>query len=145
FILFVYLTSHLGAAAFSTYLMLERKYRIIPDHLSIPLIIFGVLISPVNPLFEEAPIWFPLSLWERVGLPADAAGGRAASQCMNSLMWGLSTAGLLLAFRAAANWILKKESLGLGDVKMLSGVATWLGGQGIFWTLLIGATLGSLV
>src|SRR2546421_6408468 len=51
------------------------------------LIIFGVLISPVNPLFEETPIWFPLSLWERVGLPADAAGGRAASQCMNSLMW----------------------------------------------------------
>ena len=38
-----------------------------------------------------------------------------------------------------------REAMGLGDVKIMAGVAAWLGWQGALGTLLAGSVLGTLV
>lgn len=52
------------------------------------------------------------------------------------LLWGAATAYKLLR---------KREGMGMGDVKMMAMVGTFLGVQGTFATILIGTLLGSII
>jgi leader peptidase (prepilin peptidase) / N-methyltransferase len=54
----------------------------------------------------------------------------------------LAGAGTLLFIRTAANAYYKKDTLGLGDVKLMGAAGLWLGLDHIFLGLAIGAGLG---
>ena len=54
----------------------------------------------------------------------------------------LAGAGTLLLIRTAANAYYKKDTLGLGDVKLMGAAGLWLGLDHIFLALAIGAGLG---
>lgn len=57
-------------------------------------------------------------------------------------------AGILVSFccmfmlRTIANHIYKQDALGLGDVKLITAGGLWLGIEGIFIAIIIGATAG---
>lgn len=48
----------------------------------------------------------------------------------------------LYVIRAAGNWYYKQDSLGLGDVKLLGAGGIWLGIEGVFFAITLGAFAG---
>jgi leader peptidase (prepilin peptidase) / N-methyltransferase len=60
------------------------------------------------------------------------------------LMGALGGGGLLLLIRTLANAYYKQDTLGLGDVKLMTAAGLWLGLDHIFIALSLGAGLGVL-
>lgn len=58
------------------------------------------------------------------------------------LIGGAVGYGFLFALRAAANAYYGRDTLGLGDVKLMGAAGLWLGMQGILYALTIGAFAG---
>lgn len=54
----------------------------------------------------------------------------------------LAGGGLLLAVRFAANAYYGQDTLGLGDVKLMGAAGMWLGSEGIFLAITVGALAG---
>lgn len=96
---------------------------LIPDELSLGLVVLGILASPLNPLFAGAPLW--KHVWF-------AARGAVIGF---SLCYFVAWAGEAL---------FGKEAMGGGDIKLLAGVGAWSGGVGAFDCLMIGSLLGSV-
>ncbi len=62
---------------------------------------------------------------------------------VESILFGaLAGGGLLLVIRTIANRIYKQDTLGLGDVKLMTAAGVWLGADYIFLALSIGAFAG---
>ncbi len=100
----------------------DLDWKIIPDQASYGLIIIGVLISPVNSILGH-------TLNDRV---LCSLMGLLAS---GGLVWGLSVGGAK---------ILGREVLGLGDVKLLAGFGSFLGGEGAFLIFFLASMIGAL-
>ncbi|OGR83704.1 MAG: hypothetical protein A2901_07215 [Elusimicrobia bacterium RIFCSPLOWO2_01_FULL_54_10] len=118
FLVYVCFIFLIGGIDFATFLKNERKFGVIPDHLTLPLALAGAAFSAFNPLLNFSP-WAGLACGTAVG-------------------------ALMAAFRWMAGKILKQEALGMGDVKMMAGVAAWLGWKGALVTLMTGSVLGTL-
>ncbi|MBI5597406.1 MAG: prepilin peptidase [Elusimicrobia bacterium] len=95
---------------------------LIPDELSLGMVVVGLLASPLNPTLG-ATVWTRL-----LSSGAGAAFGFA-------LCWGLAFLGEKL---------FKREAMGAGDIKLLAGVGAWLGALGAFDTLVVGSFVGAL-
>lgn len=95
---------------------------LIPDELSLGLVLTGLLAAPVNPFFSSAS-WL-LSVGKALG------GGLI---------------GFILCWAAAAagEFLFKKEAMGGGDVKLMAGIGAWTGGLGAFDALMLASFLGS--
>ncbi len=63
---------------------------------------------------------------------------------LSSFAGMIAGGGLLLIVRAIANRIYKKDTLGLGDVKLMGAGGVWLGIEDIFLAISIGAFIGLL-
>ena len=53
--------------------------------------------------------------------------------------------GILYGIGTLAEWILKKEAMGGGDVKLLAMIGVFLGWKGVVWTLFMGSLLAALL
>jgi leader peptidase (prepilin peptidase) / N-methyltransferase len=103
--------------------VIDYDHFIIPDELSLSLLVMGLLTSFVNPFLAGAP----------------------GIRFLHSFLAALG-GGLLMLFLAwAGEKIFKKEALGGGDVKLIAATAAILGWQGIYGPLMIGSLLGGLV
>lgn len=130
-----------------TYFQSQKEYGIIPDHLVWLIAISGLLFSFSNPLLKS--FWeFPFFLSSPFPSPSEVEGIRRITE------WGkiiLSLSGALVGFlflfgtRQIATQLLKKEALGLGDIKLICAVGLWLGWQGVFLTVVFSSLLGSIV
>ena len=60
----------------------------------------------------------------------------------DAVLGGLAGGGLLYAIRFFANKMYKRDTLGLGDVKLMGAAGVWLGTQYIFLALCVGAFAG---
>ncbi len=118
-ILFSFFIFLIGGVDLATYFKLNKEYGIIPDHLTYPLIALGLIFAWFNPLLDAG--------------------------ITTAILSATATASGLYVFRWVAGLLLKKEALGLGDVKMLAGVAMWLGWRGAVLTLLVGSILGTVI
>lgn len=58
------------------------------------------------------------------------------------LVGALFGGGMLYAVRLVANHFYKRDTLGLGDVKLLAAAGIWLGPQGILLAITLGAFAG---
>jgi leader peptidase (prepilin peptidase)/N-methyltransferase len=97
-------------------LFIDYDFQIIPDAITLPGILLGLLVA----------LWSPLPI--RDALIGVAVGG----------------GGLLLVaegYRRLAH----REGLGMGDVKLMAMVGAFLGWQNALITLVIGSLAGSLV
>ncbi len=104
--------------------MIDFHHRIIPDVITLPGIVLGVVLSALFPGIHDAPGWLQ-------GLIASGSG---------VLVGG----GFLLMLGVVAEFLLKKEAMGGGDVKLLAMIGAFIGVTGVAWTLFGGALLGSV-
>jgi leader peptidase (prepilin peptidase)/N-methyltransferase len=101
------------------------------------LILLGLALAPLWPELVHAP-----TVW---------AGGLEAGRldaALNSVEGAILGGGLVWAVGAAAELVIRKESMGSGDVKILAGVGALLGWKSavlsLFMATLIGAVTGIL-
>lgn len=112
----------ISSSALAAVSLIDFETFLIPDILSLGLIVLGFLSSPFNPLFGKAAWW--MKLW-------------------------ISFRGALVGFLvcAAIAWIgekiFKKEALGGGDIKLLAAVGSLSGSLGAFNCLMLGSLLGT--
>lgn len=101
---------------------IDLETFLIPDELSLGLVVLGIGSSFVNPYFSGASLWKPVE---------SLAGGAAGF----ALVWLLAVTGEKL---------FKKEAMGGGDLKLMAGLGTLLGWQGAVSTLIMGSVLGAV-
>ena len=104
---------------------IDLSARWIPDRCSIGLIISGLVFS----------IFFPEL--HKVNIPIDAL--------IKSVIGLFCGGGILLLVRWIGFWILKKEAMGLGDVKLLAGIGAFLGWQSIIFSIFVGSLIALIV
>lgn len=115
--------------------VIDLDFRILPDVITKPGMLIGVLASIALPSLH-AGTWVedwssrPFS-WEN-GLVGSLVGLAAGY-------------GVMYAIRAVASWIFGREAMGLGDVKLMGALGAFVGLEGVFFTMLIGAFAGSLM
>ena len=112
----------IAASALTAIALIDFDTFLIPDFLSLGLIVLGVLCAPINPLFRSPLLW--IKIW-------------------------ISVKGAIFGFLlcAAIAWLgeklFKKEAMGGGDIKLLAAVGAWSGALGAFNCLMLGSLLGS--
>ncbi len=119
---FLYLYLTLGLLAQS---IIDFRYRIIPDEITLSTIVIGLVASAVFPGIHGVD-----SHW--MGFLLSFAG---------MLLGG----GFLYAAGTIAEWVLKKEAMGGGDVKLLAGIGAVIGWQGVLWTIFLSSLIGSVI
>ena len=101
--------------------IIDYHHKIIPDELSLSLILIGWAVSFRNPfLISTLPHWAE-------SLTASVAGG-----------------GVMLFFAWLGEKIFKKEALGGGDIKLMAGIGAILGGPGLIGALTLGSFIGAI-
>ena len=118
----LYLVLSLGLLVES---VIDMRYKIIPDEISLSGIVIGLLASAVFPSIHHTSSHWRGFLAALIGM---LAGG-----------------GFLYLAGTIAEWILKKEAMGGGDVKLLAAVGAVLGWQGVVWTIFVSSLLGSII
>lgn len=103
------------AAALVVITFIDVDYQIIPDVISLPGIVAGMLFSFLSP---------HLTLWD-------------------SLIGAAAGAGILLAVALGYWLITKREGMGGGDIKLLAMIGAFLGWRSVPFTLLIASFVGS--
>ena len=111
-----------AATALVCVTLIDWDTFLIPDELSLGLLLLGVVAATLNPLYKNGPSWMPF-LYALRG----AAVGFA-------LCYGVAVLG-----EAAFG----KEAMGGGDIKLLAAVGAWSGGIGAYDCLMLGSVLGA--
>lgn len=104
--------------------VIDMRYKIIPDSLTLPTIAVGLLSSAVFP--------------EIHGQTSPMSG------FLKSLVGVLVGGGFLYTAGTIAEWVLKKEAMGGGDVKLLAAIGAVIGWRGVLWTIFVSSLVGTL-
>lgn len=94
---------------------------LIPDELSLGMVVTGLLASFLNPTL------------------GDAAMGRVLASAVGAAV-GF---GMCWALAMFGEKLFGREAMGAGDIKLLAGVGAWTGALGAFDTLIIGSFIGA--
>ncbi len=103
----------------------DFDHFIIPDSVSLGGIVAGLALSAAVPEMQGQSTWLR-------GLVFSGIGALAGS-------------GVLLAVAWLGRKAFRKEAMGMGDVKFLGAIGAFFGWQAVFFTLVVGAFLGSFV
>jgi leader peptidase (prepilin peptidase)/N-methyltransferase len=112
-----YLFYFLFIAALIVITVIDLYHQIIPDVVSLPGIVIGLLGSLV---ISQVTFWTSL-----IGI---IAGG-----------------GSLFLVATAYQWLFKREGMGGGDVKLLAMIGAFLGWKAVILTILLSSFIGSIV
>lgn len=104
---------------------IDLDHQIIPDEITLPGIVIGLLLSVLIPGLHGQMFWGWNVFWSFIGV---LVGG-----------------GVLYLMGTIAEWVLKKEAMGGGDVKLLAMIGSIIGWQGVVWTLFVSSVIGSVV
>lgn len=113
----------LAAGALLAVALIDWDTFLIPDELSLGLLVAGLLAAPLNPFFS---------------------GDGRPWALLQSLQGAAIGFGLCWATAAIGERLFKKEAMGGGDIKLLAAVGAWSGGLGAFDCLMVGSLLGSV-
>jgi leader peptidase (prepilin peptidase)/N-methyltransferase len=118
-LVFIYL------AALIVISFIDYDYFIIPDTISIPGTMIGLILAAANGYFSflKAPFvpGITSALW--------------------GLVWG---AGLLYTIAKGYEWIRKEDGLGFGDVKLLAMCGVFFGPECCLYTIFVGSVVGAV-
>lgn len=114
------------AAALIVISYIDLDYYIIPDVISIPGTVIGVLLAAANDYGRFFS--FPL-----------------ATGVVHSLLGIATGAGFLLFISYFYTFLRRKSGLGLGDVKLLAMTGAFLGWEASLYTIIVGSLLGSIL
>jgi leader peptidase (prepilin peptidase) / N-methyltransferase len=119
----------------------DFHHQILPNVLTLPGIIAGILLSPFQSVsfysFDILSLKAASVLW-----PHDP---KAALPWTGSLVGAIIGGGMLLVVAWAYEKLRKRQGLGMGDVKMVAMVGAFLGFPLAILTILLGSLLGTLV
>ncbi len=136
FALHAYFVGNLVAQAF-----IDLEFRILPDKLTKPLMVFGVagalVLGLVRPRVGDDPSSFLI-------LGASSGSDPLGPTLLASLLGLGAGIALTWAVRAGGRVVFRKEAMGLGDVKLMGGVGAFLGWQGAILTFFLGCVFGAL-
>lgn len=104
---------------------IDLRHQVIPDEITLPGILVGMAVS---------------SIW-----PEMQGSGPAFAGFVHSVIGALVGGGILYVAGSLAEWVLKKEAMGGGDVKLLAMIGAFLGWKAVLWTLVVSSFLGSIV
>lgn len=103
---------------------IDLEFFIIPDEITVGGLIAGLVISCIFPQIFGRNIW-----WH--GL-------------LKSLLGAFAGGCTLYLIAVAAGVLLKKEAMGMGDVKLLAMIGSFTGWQWALFTIFVASLLGSL-
>jgi leader peptidase (prepilin peptidase)/N-methyltransferase len=118
----------------------DYHHQILPDALTLPGIIAGILLSSFQaPLFYSDVLSVPAAsmIWPQ--------NPQAALPWIGSIIGALIGGGPLFAFAFLYEKVRKRQGLGMGDVKMMAMVGSFLGWPLAVLTIGAGSLLGSIV
>ncbi|MBI2095472.1 MAG: prepilin peptidase [Candidatus Omnitrophica bacterium] len=103
--------------------VIDWRHKIIPDEITFPGILFGIVASAFFPVIHGEFFW-----------------ARGFAQALIGAALG---AGLLIAVGTLAELVMKKEAMGGGDVKLLAMIGAVVGWQGVLWTVFVSSLVGT--
>ncbi len=103
---------------------IDLEHYIIPDRISLGGIVVGLVLSFL--------------------IPAMHATTSHESSFYASVIGALSGAGTLWLVAVIGKAILKKDAMGMGDVKLLGAIGAFLGWQSVFFTIIISSFVGTI-
>lgn len=106
-----------------TIAVIDWRHQIIPDVLSLPGLALGAAASGFIP-----------------GLQGQETATAALLHAGGGILLG---GGALYAIGTIAEWLLKKEAMGGGDVKLLAMIGAWEGWRGVLWALFLGSLIAT--
>lgn len=112
---FIYYFSFVAALIAIT--VIDLYHQIIPDVISLPGIVIGLLGSLIIP---------QITFW-------------------SSLIGALSGGGSLFLVATVYQWLFKREGMGGGDVKLLAMIGAFLGWKAVILTILLSSFIGSII
>ena len=116
---------------------IDLDHRIIPDAISKPGMLLFVAVAPFSLLHATQDL-----AWTRAWIP----GGKDALNALLDAGIGVAVgAGVVLFIRALGSWILKKEAMGLGDVKLLGMIGAVVGPVQALFALVVGCFGGAFI
>lgn len=119
----------------------------IPDLITLPGLIAGLVFSLLFPLHELVPVWGVSSL-DSTSVSFDALASQRsffAEQGRAVLRWFAGVvcgAGVIWLIRLGAGWSLRTEALGFGDVTLMAAVGGFLGWQATLLSLMLSPVIG---
>lgn len=102
---------------------IDLDHFIIPDEISLGGCVAGLLCSALVPALQGEVVWWKGLLWSGVGL--------------------LTGGGLLFAIAIAGTALLRKEAMGMGDVKLLAALGAFLGWEATFFIIAVSSMIGA--
>ncbi len=126
--LYCLLSAGLIVAAF-----VDLDFMIIPDTVSLGGILSGVILSVLFPVLH--------------GIQVDSmtAGAARLASLWSSLAGLLAGYGILWLVAKAGKRVLKRDAMGMGDVKLLGAIGAFLGYEAVLFTIFISSVLGAVV
>jgi leader peptidase (prepilin peptidase)/N-methyltransferase len=119
-------------------IFIDLNYRILPDIITLPGILVGLIFSLLAPV-QDGTAEFFLSL---IGRPIQHP---MLLSFLDSLIGALVCGGFLWFVAEAYLRIRKMEGLGFGDVKLMGMVGAFLGVRLALLTIMIGSFLGAVI
>jgi leader peptidase (prepilin peptidase)/N-methyltransferase len=115
---------------------IDLDHRIIPDIISLPGIVLGLLASFVKPAGHND--FLVLYVFKTVK-------GAINMATLDSLLGIFIGGGLLYAVAVLFYWATKREGMGGGDIKLLAMIGAFLGWSSTVFTILVSSLIGSVV
>jgi leader peptidase (prepilin peptidase) / N-methyltransferase len=104
---------------------IDIDHFIIPDEISLGGCVVGLVLSSLVSALQGTPIHLQ-------GL-------------INSLLGLLFGGGLLLAIAAIGSFVMRKEAMGMGDIKLIAAMGAFLGWQAPLFIIAVSSILGSVI
>jgi leader peptidase (prepilin peptidase) / N-methyltransferase len=116
----------------------DLRVRMLPDLVNWPGFAAGIFFSTAVPPNDGTAFWLYAWLFHRT--PQARVAG-----LLDSLLGAAFGSFLLWSVAAIYKRVRGREGMGMGDIKMMAMVGSFLGPRGAFLTILLGTLLGSVI